>query len=60
MNDCGLHLEGLPQVNPGDTITVPIEFVCPDDAISKLREKPEFTLWEMGTIATGTVKEFRV
>ena len=59
MNDCALYLEGLPQVYPGDTITVPMEFLCPEEAIPKLKQKADFALWEMGTIANGTVIEFR-
>ncbi len=59
MNDCVLYLEGMPKVSPGDTITVPIAFMCPEEAVTKLREKSEFTLWERGTIANGTVIEFK-
>jgi|SRR5215470_4254810 len=53
--DCRLDLSGIGPISPGQAVTVPIQFVFPRLVLPRLRVGSAISLWEMGTIARGTV-----
>ena len=55
--DCRLLLDETGPLKPGAKTTVPILFLRPDLIKDRLQIGSRFTLWEMGTIAEGVVKE---
>jgi len=55
--DCRLLLDKTGPLEPGAKATVPILFLRPDFIKDRLQIGSRFTLWEMGTIAEGVVKE---
>jgi hypothetical protein len=55
--DCRLLLDETGPLAPGAKATVPILFLRPDLIKDRLQIGSRFTLWEMGTIAEGVVKE---
>jgi hypothetical protein len=52
-----LLLDEIGPLEPGAKATVPILFLRPDLIKDRLHIGSRFTLWEMGTIAEGVVKE---
>ena len=58
--DCRLLLEATGALTPGAKATVPVIFLRPDLIKARLQVGSRFTLWEMGTIAEGVVKEILV
>lgn len=57
MNDCRLLLDGIGSISPGQTVEVPIIFLCPKLVVDRLKVGREFKLWEMGIIAEGDILE---
>jgi hypothetical protein len=54
-NDCGLLLEGVGPLSPGEEAIVPIEFVFQELVVERLQPGASFRLWEGKFIADGTV-----
>jgi hypothetical protein len=55
--DCRLLLDDIGPVSPGETVEVPIQFLCPEDIVPRLRPGDRFQLWEGGFIGEGEVLE---
>ena len=55
--DCALLLEKPGSLAPEQSVIVPIVFLHPELIKHRLRVGNRFTLWELGTIADGIVKE---
>jgi hypothetical protein len=55
--DCGLLLDAIGPLEPGMCASVPVSLLAPQLLKSRLRVGSRFTLWELGTIAEGTVEE---
>lgn len=56
-NDCVLILGDDVRVAPGQTVEVPIAFLCPDLVTARLAPGKQFVLREVRTIAEGEVLE---
>ena len=54
--DCALMLEGIGSVHPGQTVTVPIVFLCPDLLEGRLHPGDTIHLREARIIAVGEVE----
>jgi hypothetical protein len=55
--DCRLLLGKVGSLSPGVTANVPVVFLYPELIKPRLKVESRFTLWEMGTIAEGIVKQ---
>lgn len=55
--DCGLHLDMIGPIAPGETTTVPITFIFSEMIKPRLKVGNQFTLSELRTIAEGIVEE---
>ncbi|WP_152601952.1 hypothetical protein [Burkholderia paludis] len=53
--DCRLLLDQHGAIAPGDTVIVPIKFLCPDLIKKYLHPGVLFSLWERRTIAKGEI-----
>ena len=55
--DSMLFLDHVGRVAPGQTVQVPIIFLCPDLIKPRLKQGSIFMMWEIRDIARGTVDE---
>lgn len=58
--DCILGLEEVRPVFPGQTVTIPMQFLDPDSIKGRLRPGDKFQLRELNIIAEGEVLEVHV
>lgn len=56
-NDCRLLVAGMGDIWPGQKVTVPIVFLCPDLVLPRIKVGDVFTLREAKTIAHGIIDE---
>ena len=56
MYDCVLVLKDIGSVRPGETVTVPIQFLVPDLLRGRLESGDKFYLRELRVIAEGVVQ----
>jgi hypothetical protein len=53
--DCRLDLTSCGPISPGQSVEVPISFLCPELVETRMKVGDSFLLWEGKTIAVGNV-----
>jgi len=55
--DCVLDLESCSPISPGERMSVPIQFLCPELIVPRLYVGAPVAPWELRIIARGVVTE---